>query len=75
MQFYSVKVKPDSRWQSVRVAAREFTKAGVTLQESELNDEIKNSPLLDITPVDEPALTPEPETEPNSAKPPRRGRR
>ena len=46
---YRVRLRENWRWGTVQVAGREFTKAGVELQEAELTEEIRNSPLLEIT--------------------------
>lgn len=43
---YLVRVKGDYRWNNVRVAGRQFGKAPTPLHESELTDEIRNSPIL-----------------------------
>jgi len=44
-----VRLKEDWRWGAAQVAGREFTKAGVELPEAELSEEIRESPLLEIT--------------------------
>jgi len=68
--FYRITVKPDCRWNNVRVAGRDFSKSGVeTLNEAEVTDEILNSPLLVVDEVVEPEPEPEPEPKP---KPKRR---
>lgn len=55
---YKILVRADYPWDVAQVAGRRFHKRVVTaLHANELTDEIKNSPLLDITPGD-------PETEP-----------
>ena len=55
---YKILVRADYPWDVAQVAGRRFHKReAVTLHANELTDEIKNSPLLDITPG-------EPETEP-----------
>ena len=47
---YQVTVKSDYRWSDVQVSSRTFSKRSVTsVAEGDMNDEIRNSPLLDIT--------------------------
>lgn len=47
--YYRITVKSDYRWANVRVSGRSFSKSSVEeLPESEVNDEILNSPLLTV---------------------------
>ncbi len=63
MPFYSVRVAPGWTWDRAQVAGREFTKAApVRVNESEMNDEIRKSPLLVVEFVPDPEHTPEPPT-------------
>lgn len=46
---YSVKVKPDYRHSTATVGGRMFRKSGtVVVVDSDMTDEIKNSPILDV---------------------------
>ena len=60
--YYRVTVRGDYRWANVRVAGRTFSKSSVEeLNESEVNEEILSSPLLEVEKV-------EPEPEPKRAR-------
>ena len=49
---YKVTVKPDYRWNDAQVAGRIFSKrAVIEIGEAAMNDEIRNSPLLDVVEV------------------------
>ena len=52
MKRYRVWLDPEYRWATAQVNAREFTKTPVVLQEVELTEEIRNSPLLVVEEVD-----------------------
>ena len=52
MKRYRVQLDPEYRWPTAQVNAREFTKTPVVLQEVELTEEIRNSPLLVVEEVD-----------------------
>jgi hypothetical protein len=54
MKIYRIAVKSDYRWNRVRVSGREFCKEPVELAENIINDEILNSPLLDVTEIEPP---------------------
>jgi len=49
MNRYNVRLKPNYRFNTAQVGGREFLKVLPTLvHESEMTDEIRNSPLLDV---------------------------
>jgi pyruvate dehydrogenase E2 component (dihydrolipoamide acetyltransferase) len=48
MARYRVRVREDWRWDRAQVAGREFTKAGEVLAEGHVNEEMRQSPLLEI---------------------------
>ena len=47
-----VKVKDSHRWARVRVSGHEFTKAGEVMAEGLVDDEMRQSDLLQIEPVE-----------------------
>jgi hypothetical protein len=50
MKIFHVTVHPDNRWNMVTVDGRHFSKTTVAeIQEGDLTDEIRNSPLLQVT--------------------------
>jgi hypothetical protein len=73
--YYRITVKPDYRWANVRVSGRNFSKASIEdLNETEVNEEILNSPLLVVEKV-EPEPEPSPEPVEGPEKPKRGGRK
>lgn len=48
---YRVRLKEDWRWPTAQVQGREFTKESMELQEVEVTEEIRNSPLLVVEEV------------------------
>ena len=52
MAMVIVRVREDYRWPQARVAGRVFTRGGEVVQESDLNEEIHTSPLLQVEPVE-----------------------
>jgi hypothetical protein len=67
-RLYRVTVTPSYRWSEVQVAGQPFSKHSVTeLNEDAINDEILNSPLLEVEVVE-----PEPELKPERPKRKRR---
>lgn len=51
MNSFNIRVKPDFTFDRVQVAGREFLKRDTRIAEQELNDEIRNSPLLIVEPI------------------------
>ena len=48
---YRIRVVPDYRWSRAQVSGREFTKDWVEYADGYVNDEIKNSELLEVEEV------------------------
>jgi len=55
---YNVRVRPDYRYPRVRVSGRDFSKQGQVFTSMYLNDEIRNSPLLEVELIPEGAVAP-----------------
>jgi len=53
-KLYTVRVKPDYRWPTARVAGRQFSKAPEIMNEAYVNDEIRASELLEVKAVRRP---------------------
>lgn len=70
MNSFNIRVKPDFTYDRVQVAGREFLKSNTRLAEHELNTEIRNSPLLIVEPIADPASTVIAPIEPPSDVPP-----
>lgn len=69
-KIYQVTVKQDYRWSDCQVAGRTFSKRAVTnVAEADLTDEIRNSPLLDVTEAGDGAVTVTVETPPVEVAP------
>ena len=59
---YTISLKQSYRWKTVQVAGQEFTKNPTEIGDDNMNDEIKNSSLLNVEHV---------LSEPEPAKPPK----
>lgn len=49
---YRVRLREDYRWPTATINGREFTKIPIELQETDVTEEIRNSPLLVVEEVD-----------------------
>lgn len=61
-KLWKCQVKEDYKFPSARVSGRPFVKSeAVFLNDAQVTDEIKNSPVLDVEEVDDPDRPSEPE--------------
>lgn len=51
---YRIRVIPDYRWYKARISGREFVKDWTEYADGYVNDEIRNSPLLEVEKVELP---------------------